>query len=71
MTIDINAVIKAKHEMEHTITLMVSEAVNKFRNETGLAPHAISVRMVEFLRIDATHKEYVVANTHTEVSIDG
>lgn len=71
MTVDINAVIKAKHDMERQITLMVTEAVNKFRSETGLAPRAISVQIVEFLRVGDTHKEYVVANTRTEVSIDG
>ncbi len=70
MSADINTVIKAKREMENTITLTVSEAVNKFQNETGLAPHAIKIEMVEFLRVGDKYKQYVVANTRTEVSID-
>jgi hypothetical protein len=66
---DIGELRGARKNLEISIVATVGGLVEKFREETGLSPYAIDIRMEELMQIGLEEKRFIVTEATVTIKI--
>ena len=68
MTID--ELIKAKQVLELEITTAVYQLIDGFKEQTGISPHSVDIRLIDMTTIGDKRRHFSVCDARIELEID-